>query len=165
MGAASFLEDYQVYVSPTGGSAVANFTTLLIDVNNELSTGSFRTIPVQAYAGQSVRFAFRNDGNDQYVMFLDNISVVTSNLSTNDFIANKFTVSPNPTKSVVNVSNFENINLKSISIVDLNGRTVQLQNFENQITAQINIADLAAGMYLMNISSDQGSFVKKIVKE
>ena len=60
MGAAAFLEDYEVYVSPTGGSAVANFTTLLLDVNNELSSGSYRNTSLQPYAGQTIRFAFRN---------------------------------------------------------------------------------------------------------
>ncbi|WP_407934909.1 T9SS type A sorting domain-containing protein, partial [Flavobacterium lindanitolerans] len=31
-------------------------------------------------------------------------------------------------------------------------------------SAQVNISDLSAGVYMMNINSDQGSVTKKIIK-
>jgi hypothetical protein len=69
LGNVTFLEDYEVYISPTEGNAVANFTTLLLDVNNELSTGNFRTVSLNSYVGTSFRIAFRNKGNDQHDIF------------------------------------------------------------------------------------------------
>ena len=162
-GSANFLEDYQVYVSPTGGNQVANFTTLLLDVNNEPNTGSYRTAALAGYAGTSIRIAFRNDGNDQYVMFLDNISV-TGTLSNNEFLSSKFTTYPNPANNTVTVSSSENILLNEVVITDLNGRTISTTKMSNVAEAQINVADLNAGIYFMNITSDSGKAVKKFIK-
>ncbi len=163
LGNSTFLEDYQVYVSPTGGSQVANFTTLLLDVNNELSAGNYRTAALNGYAGTSIRIAFRNDGVDQYVMFLDNISV-TGTLSNNEFLSSKFTTYPNPANNIVTVSSSENILLNEVVITDLNGRTVSTTKMSNVSEAQINVSDLNAGIYFMNITSDSGKAVKKFVK-
>jgi hypothetical protein len=165
LGSASFLEDYEVYVSPTGGSAVSNFTTLLLDVNNELSAGSYRNVSLQTYAGQTIRLAFRNNGVDQYVMFLDNISVTSTNLSVDDFVSSKFSISPNPVKSMLSVSNAENINVNAISIADLNGRVIKETKYSNVSNMEVDLSELSSGMYIMNINSDQGIATKKIVKE
>jgi len=164
LGNASFLEDYQVYISPTGGNNVANFTTLLLDVNNELSTGSFRTAALNsALSGTTIRIAFRNDGNDQYVMFLDNISV-TGTLSNDEFFSSKFAAYPNPAKNVLNITTSENILVNNISITDLNGRIVQNGAVNNLTETQINVADLSSGIYFLNIDSDAGKAVKKFIK-
>ena len=46
----------------------------------------------------------------------------------------------------------------------MNGRTVKSVKLDNVTEAQINVAELSAGMYLMNITSDSGTTTKKIVK-
>ena len=49
-------------------------------------------------------------------------------------------------------------------MTDLNGRTIKTANFTNVIDAQINISDLAQGVYMMKIVSDKGTATKKIIK-
>ncbi len=163
LGSASFLEDYQVYVSPTGGSAVANFTTLLLDVNNELSAGNYRTAALAGYAGTSIRIAFRNDGVDQYVMFLDNISI-DGTLSNDEFFSSKFNTYPNPANNTITISSSENILLSEVSITDINGRTVNSNKLNNLSEAQINVSELTSGIYFINLTSDAGKAVKKFIK-
>ena len=86
-------------------------------------------------------------------------------LGKSDFeAAAKFAVYPNPTTGMVTISNDNNSTLQSVTISDLNGRTVKTLKLNGESTSQINIADLAAGVYMMNIASDQGSITKKIVK-
>jgi hypothetical protein len=67
-----------------------------------------------------------------------------------------FAVYPNPTTGLVTISN-DRASINSVSISDLNGRTVKSLKLNGEATSQINISDLAAGVYMMNISSDQGS--------
>lgn len=73
-------------------------------------------------------------------------------------------VYPNPSKDVINVNSSIN-SFNSISIVDLNGRVVKNVNFDAVTEAQINISDLASGVYVMNVTSEKETFSKKIVKE
>jgi Secretion system C-terminal sorting domain/Cleaved Adhesin Domain len=164
LGNATFLEDYRVLLSPTGGNTVADFTTVLLDVNNELNTGNYRTQALSsALAGTTFRIAFQNDGNDQYVMFLDNITV-TGTLGSDEFFAGKFATYPNPVKDVLNITASENILVSNVSITDINGRTIQNTSVSNLTEAQINVANLNSGIYFLNIDSDAGKAVKKFVK-
>lgn len=77
---------------------------------------------------------------------------------------NKFSVFPNPASNLISISNSENILVNEITITDLNGRVVKQSKYNNTSEIQINVSDLASGMYLMNITSDQGSATKKIIK-
>jgi hypothetical protein len=166
LGNSTFLEDYRVLLSPTGGNLVSNFTTLLIDVNNELNTGNYRTQALaNSLAGTSFRIAFHNDGNDQYVMFLDNITVTaTVPLSGDEFFSTKLYAYPNPVKNTVTISSSENILLSEVSINDVNGRTVKTLKVNNLSEVQLDVNELSSGLYFMNITTDSGIAVKKFIK-
>lgn len=165
LGATAFLEDYRVHLSPTGGSQVANFTTLLIDVNNELNTGNYRTqVLNNNLAGTSIRFAFQNDGNDQYVMFLDNITLTaTVPMSSNEFFANNLKLYPNPTKDIINLSSSTTL-INNVSVTDLNGRIVKSFNLSGISQTELNVSDLTSGMYFVSVETDLGKGTTKIVK-
>lgn len=112
-------------------------------------------------------FGFHNNaaiGTVQSYLFFDTIGI-TSVLGTNDFVSSKFSAYPNPVKDIVTISNLENIAISDIQLTDLNGRVVKKVNGNNSGDIQVNISDLASGIYMMNISSDLGSTTKKIVKE
>jgi len=111
---------------------------------------------------QADRIAFRYD-NYASGFSVDNFRITTTALSVKDNTLASLSVYPNPSNGIVNISNANNLIIDSVSITDLNGRTVK--QFSNNVTDQINISDLSTGMYLMNISTDQGSVTKKIVKK
>jgi len=79
-------------------------------------------------------------------------------------VANVFNVFPNPVNDVINVSNSQNSTVNKITVTDLNGRIVKEAKYDNGANVQMNVSDLSSGVYMMNISSDKGSIVKKIVK-
>ena len=81
-----------------------------------------------------------------------------------DIAASKFSVSPNPANDFINISNSDNILVSGISITDLNGRVVKQNSYVNISDIQVNVSDLASGMYMMTITSDKVTFTKKIVK-
>ena len=97
------------------------------------------------------------------LLVIDDVTVDVS-AGLNDALISKLAVSPNPTNGVVNISNSENILINGVTVTDLNGRTVKSSKFDGTSNAQVNISDLASGMYMMTISSDNGTAVKKIIK-
>jgi hypothetical protein len=113
--------------------------------------------------------SFRNvsaplvSATDFYGVIMDNFSV-TQQLSTNDFLSSKFAVYPNPVNNVINFSNDQNAVVSSVEMTDLNGRVVKTVKVD-ATEGQISVNDLATGMYMMKITTDQGVAVKKIVKQ
>ena len=97
---------------------------------------------------------------------LANANATLSILSNSDFNVTtlNFSVSPNPANDFINISNTDNILVSGISITDLNGRVVKQNSYVNISDIQVNVSDLASGMYMMTITSDKGTFTKKIVK-
>ncbi|MCF6131972.1 T9SS-dependent choice-of-anchor J family protein [Flavobacterium wongokense] len=94
---------------------------------------------------------------------LDSVAI-TTNLATSEVLANNFSVYPNPANNVINFSNTINAVVNTVEMSDLNGRVVKSSKV-NATEGQISISDLAAGVYMMKISTDQGVATKKVVKQ
>jgi len=96
-------------------------------------------------------------------------AVATSNLlSTDDFAAitdASISVYPNPTSDLLNLKISGSETISAIQIVDLNGRQIISRTFNNVSDAQINVNDLSAGMYLINITAGEQTVTKKFLKQ
>lgn len=97
--------------------------------------------------------------------YADNVVISTDVAGIDKVVAAKFSVFPNPATNVVSVATTNNAIVNNITVTDLNGRIVTTANFNGVTEAQINIAQLSAGIYMMNITSDKGTAIKKIVKQ
>ena len=87
-------------------------------------------------------------------------------LSSNTFDASQFTIYPNPASDVLNVRLAGALStISTVQVVDLNGRQVISKSFNNVIDAQINVSDLSAGMYLVNITSGETTVTQKFLKQ
>lgn len=98
-----------------------------------------------------------------HAFFVDNL-FVDQVLAVKGVDASTFTVYPNPSNNILNVSNSVNDMIKSVQIKDLTGKTVKESNFVSKSSIQMNIADIAAGVYMMTIKTDKGSITKRIIK-
>lgn len=99
------------------------------------------------------------------VAIFDNLTFkAVGTAGVNENLISKLSVFPNPANDVVTIANNENILVNGVEVVDLNGRTVKTAKFDGVANAQINVSDLASGVYMMTISSDKGSVTKKMVK-
>jgi hypothetical protein len=96
-------------------------------------------------------------------MRIDTVNFAT-NLSTSDFLSSKFAVYPNPVNDIINFSNEDSAIVSTVEMTDLNGRVVKSVKV-NAAEGQISVSDLATGMYMMKITTDQGVAVKKIMKQ
>jgi len=122
------------------------------------------SVPLTTYLGAPVVYVrFHYTGNDADSLSIDDI-LVTGTLGVNEVLTSSFTTFPNPTNDVITLTNSESTTVNSISISDINGRTIRTINVENLSEVQINVADLNSGVYFMNINSDAGKTVKKFIK-
>ncbi|RXR24023.1 T9SS type A sorting domain-containing protein [Flavobacterium stagni] len=116
------------------------------------------------YLGQSnVMIRIQYVGADADSVSVDDF-VVSGNLGTNEVLADSFSTFPNPVNNVLNIKNSENTTINTISVVDINGRTVKTVNGGDVTEVAVNVADLSAGVYMVNIDTNAGKAVKKFIK-
>lgn len=82
--------------------------------------------------------------------------------SSEAFNSNLFSIYPNPVSNVLTISNTNNIEIKSVTITDINGRVVK--NQQSALT-QINVSDLNSGVYFVTIEAAEGKTTKKFIKQ
>lgn len=164
------LEKYRVGVyigtgTPTQNSDFTIISTGINPLSAPYGTWGLNTFSLNAYNNQTVRIGIRYVSADVYMMMVDDFKITSSALNTNDVLASKFSTFPNPVKDLLTLTNGDGVQILAIKISDLNGRVVKTFNYSDAMSErQVNISDLSSGMYLMNISSDQGTATKKIVK-
>ncbi len=108
--------------------------------------------------------------NKASIYFDYNFPIVTNTatttiatLGTSDFEFNSmFTISPVPTKSVLNISKKQNLVVTSVSIYTMLGQLVQVDTNPDEI---INVFRLTTGTYFIKIRTDKGTAVSKFMKE
>lgn len=71
-------DGYQVFVRPVtspNDTNTAGFTNQVFSIAAESQNWTNRTVNLSSFNGQTVRIAFRNNSNDKYILYLDDITV------------------------------------------------------------------------------------------
>jgi subtilisin family serine protease len=84
-------------------------------------------------------------------------------LANNDFSREQILVYPNPVNDLLHVNNANNIN--KYQLFDIQGRLIKSENLTNQNSFTIDTLSLIKGVYMLNLITENGSFVEKIVKK
>lgn len=95
--------------------------------------------------------------NDYKIAWYENLTI----LGIKDNNSKDFSVYPNPASTILNI-NTNNIEITKIEIYDVLGKKVW---GTTETITQIDISNLDSGLYLVNIQTEQGVLVKKIVKQ
>lgn len=161
--------------SATGSSQILKlYTNTTNSLTGATQVGSNITVTGATYTQQTSSFTAPSAGV-YYLIFSNETPIVTtatslrldtvsfsSVLSNNEFIETKFSIYPNPTSSILNISNSNNVEIKAISVFDINGRLVKNQN---GALTEINVSDLNAGIYFVTIETAEGKATKKFIKQ
>jgi uncharacterized delta-60 repeat protein len=84
-----------------------------------------------------------------------------ASLSTTSFdAANAFVIYPNPAQNVLHLQSNNFTTIKAVKIYDLQGKVV-LQDTNDTI----NVSNLAKGLYIVKIATEEGEVTKKFIKE
>ena len=79
---------------------------------------------------------------------------------------NAISIYPNPANEQVTISNSSNIALETAMIYDLNGKLVSQINLQNmQSEKMIDVSAYATGVYMVYITGEQSSVVKRLIKK
>lgn len=93
--------------------------------------------------------------------YIDDISLKSSNLSTNVFNGKDVKLFPNPAKKNVLIEGIEVDEIKAITVFDINGKKVTVTLNNNSI----DISRLSSGIYILKIETQAGLFLtEKIIK-
>lgn len=117
-----------------------------------------------SYEGQQVRIGIQCISADAYFFMVDDFKITATALSVNDNFNEKFSMYPNPASTVVSISNLDKIAVNSVTIADLNGRIMKTVELGGVDATDINVSDLAKGVYLFNITTEEGIATKKFIK-
>lgn len=160
---------------PSGGSAgLGAFTTLALTINPDLtSTGYPLTWTQYTYTISGLtgvvpcKIGFRyfvtdggTLGDNSNIIGVDSF-LVDRPLSTENFFKSNFAVYPNPATDVINISNVNGLEITKSTITDINGRIVKTIN---SAISTINVGDLSAGVYFLNVTTTTGNGTTKIIK-
>lgn len=128
----------------------------------------FEEIDLSDYLGENILARFQlisdNAGRRDGFYFDDlKFRIVEEGvLGTADVLANEFAVYPNPVKDLLNITT--SLNDYSVAIYTLQGQEIS-RSIGNQGSIVIDYSSFAAGIYLMQLTSENSSKTVKIVKQ
>jgi hypothetical protein len=93
---------------------------------------------------------------------LDNIDLTIFD-NVEELTQNNFSFFPNPASNVLNI-NSEN-NLEQVSITDMSGRTIKTINNSNTNQLKVDVFDLSAGVYFIQVVSNGVPQIQKFIKQ
>jgi hypothetical protein len=169
-----YRDGYEVLVSTSPESF--DFVDKIYEVsdNDPITNGhtdwtSQQGIVPDAYVGQPTYFAFHHDATDMFILYLDEIALVetaTAGIANNKDVAIG-SAYPNPSNTFSTISYQLSGNSEvRINVIDVMGKVVSVSNEgtkqAGKHTAQIATADLAAGIYFVNLVIDGATYSTKI---
>jgi hypothetical protein len=148
------------------------FVTYYVDADNDTyGTGTGQSLCANPGAGFVTVGGDCNDNNNQIypgaTEVLDNsidenCDGVDGYVGINELTLANFKIVPNPNNGTFNVILSEEVNNATISIQDLNGKTVQTSNFSG-LEFQANLSGVTTGVYFVKIQTENSIAVDRVI--
>lgn len=120
-------------------------------------------IPEDAAGETTILDAYK--AHPQFGLFTNIVQgTMGSTLSNNNLeISSEFSIYPNPVKNIISINSKEVMDAE-VSVYNLTG-SLLLSNSLNGTSSEINMSNLASGVYLLKVKAKNGEFVKRIIKQ
>lgn len=92
------------------------------------------------------------------------IHVMDTTAGVSALTKSKFALFPNPSNDVVTLNGLNDVNVSSVTLVDMNGKQHATYNTFNGATLKMNVADLESGLYFVRINYNGISETLKFMK-
>ncbi|RSK39703.1 T9SS type A sorting domain-containing protein [Mangrovimonas spongiae] len=117
--------------------------------------------------GQSFSWTFTQVGVNDYICGVHSnmygTITVVEDLSTENFGLESFSLSPNPASSELNISFIKNFNSGNLEVYNVLGKQILTQNLNSNNPISVNVSNWTKGIYLVKISSDFNTSIKRVV--
>jgi len=113
------------------------------------------------------RFVFVSDSDsniDYDGVLIDNFVVESGALGNEEFSSNSISIYPNPSHSILNIDNKNNVVISSVIINDISGKQVY-KSVNSSSLNHIDVSNLSSGVYFITFKADGNSITKKFIKE
>ena len=93
------------------------------------------------------------------------LTVTTLGVGIDDYLTNSISLYPNPANDVVNVQcTMNNVQVEAVEVFDVYGKLLQTVSMTPE-TTRINVSGLAAGIYFVRVTTNEGNVTKSFVKK
>lgn len=156
-----FEEHYAVYVIPFDSEFTGSETPVFEET---LDGGYFQTaklvkVDISSFAGQDVKLVFRHyDCTDILYIGLDDVEITQTLLAVSDAQKTQVSIYPNPTSDFLKIQNVKV--LENVRIFDMSGKIVKETS-----SSDIDVRNLSAGQYILNIYSGNEVISRKFIKK
>lgn len=154
-------EHYAVYVIPAAATFTGSETPVFEETLDAgyLSAAKVINVDVSEYKGQEVKLVFRHyDCTDIFYIGIDDVQITQSVLAVSDSQKIQVSVYPNPTSDFIKIQNVKE--LQNVRIFDMSGKIVKETS-----SSHIDVRNLSAGQYILNIYSGNEVISRKFIKK
>jgi hypothetical protein len=137
-------------------------------VNNDDSQG-YVTFKIKPTAGYAVGTLIENTAE---IYFDYNPAIITNTFETlfvnalnnESYSVSNFAIYPNPANDILTIQNKDNTVISKVNVVDILGKTIKTSTF-NATEISMDISDLKAGIYFIEIHSNTIKTTQKVIKK
>lgn len=131
-----------------------------------IGQSSIITADISSLAGQSVTFFFRlHETTGNNLLLFDDITITSGTMGTEGPENNLFSVYPNPVRDMLNISAPQHSPVTTLRVYTISGQLVTYKRFTTAVESyNLDMSSLAAGMYIVKMTSELGTEVKRVVK-
>lgn len=112
--------------------------------------------------------SYMSEGNNSpTTIWYDNYRVTavqSPSLKIDTAVSNKFSLYPNPVNDVLTIANDDHLGIEQIRVFDVHGRKVQQEKFNKESQIQVDLSRLNRGIYMIHMQTNEGTVVKKVIK-
>ena len=133
------------------------WTQIGIDIDGEVAGDkSGNSVSISANGSIIAIGALNNAGNGTNSGHVRIYNLKTS--SANDFVLENFNIYPNPTSDLLNISLENNLTLEKVTIYNNAGQMIKEVK-----EATVDVSTLSEGIYFVEVTTNQGRTVKKVI--
>ena len=136
------------------GGTLMETLTVIIPVNSQTFFGIIADEPISI-----IEIEGANESGELFGNFLFGADCFP--LSINDNLLSQLSLYPNPSSDVITINTPSGVEIKSTTLYNLLGKVV-LENTNNN---EVNLSELPSGVYILNITTDNGSITKKVIRK
>ena len=157
-------------VNASGGTGILTYTWSLMSngTNVPITTNNPGTTAFQSGLPGGTMTIIIEDANGCIDTLTVNVGGITIGIEEALIGIADFKAYPNPANTVLNVSmTLNNADDVTISLVNLNGQTLMSKSAKNSASfnTQLNVSNLASGMYFLQVTTSIGTATQKLIIE